>query len=74
MTKSEFETKFNNICVQQLKKYADEDYLKNELKKYADDNGHISNSSMMSFALLKSCEINQNVLKDILEHVLEFDE
>lgn len=74
MTQEKFEQKFDAIYNNALKKLANTDVLKEKLKEYTDENGKISTESSTVFAFLESINFNREVLKSVLEEILEFDQ
>lgn len=74
MTKKDFVLKLDSAYSEAIKKYANNDVIKNMLSDYADDNGKIDSSSIAVMAMIESVKMNKDILKSVLLEVLEFDE
>lgn len=74
MTRSEFDTKFNERYKESLLTLTDADSLKARLEKVSKGNNKISNDALFSEAILLSVEVNKKLLHSVLTDVLEFDE
>lgn len=75
MTKHALNEILNSAYVDALKQYTDPAKLKEILSSYGDsDTGKISTDELALFVLMESIKINREILKSVLESVLEFDD
>lgn len=75
MTKHMLNEMLDAAYADALKKYTDPTKLKEILSSYSDsDAGIISTNELALFALMESVNINRDILKSVLESVLEFDD
>lgn len=74
MTKSEFETKFNEKYKESLLSLTDANFLKSRLEKVSKGNNKISNEALFSEAIMLSIEVNKKLLYSVLTDVLELSD
>lgn len=74
MTKSEFETKFNECLKDVSMSYLESPSFKERLSDFSDQNGKISQDKMFMLIFSESLKVNSLFLKELLLQTLEFDD
>lgn len=71
MTKSEFDTKFNEKYKEIMLSFANAETLKKHLEKVADENGKITQQALFAESFLLSAEFSKNFIYSVLTDILE---
>lgn len=72
MTKQEFESVFEQKYAEILNNSAND--IKQKLSKYANGNQKISLDALVSFCYIESFNASADLIKNLLEDVLKFDD